>query len=247
MLSRTFCWNHHSSVLKLRKLEENIITKKTMAAQVWMSKSLLRMKLQFVELSVVSPGLVCEESVPEAEHVRKRKLLQKKVNSFSPSPIHPTLYFFATWERRRESQRKAKYCILIPCNGEKLQSGVRCSVSKPAHWECPRRPGPPPSTWWVEKLSKDYVFVFLFVFVSICMNGMNLSASLAIMAWIPLAESSKVLMKKSLDWKCLEWMKTMKQLGGGTWCPTWGWWSKRSSLPRRAPSNPSFLTVLSSK
>ena len=62
----------------------------------------------------------------------------------------------------------------------------------------------------------------------------HLSASLAIMAWIPLAESSRVLMKKSLDWKWL-WKQMMD---GWTWCRTWGWWSRRSSLPRRAPSNP---------
>ena len=81
--------------------------------------------------------------------------------------------FSATWERRRESQRKAKYCILIPCNGEKLelsvggnllnnggklQSGDRrilCSFRKPVRWECLQRPGPPPSTWWVGGWSKD--------------------------------------------------------------------------------------------
>ena len=32
--------------------------------------------------------------------------------------------------------------------------------------------------------------------------------------------------------------KIIQQFGKGTWCPTWGWWSRRSNLPQRALSNP---------
>ena len=56
-----------------------------MAAHVWMSKSLLRMDENiFCSLTLCGlPGLVCEESVPEAEDIGKRKLLQPKKSNLS--------------------------------------------------------------------------------------------------------------------------------------------------------------------
>ena len=98
----------------------------------------------------------------------------KKVKSFSPSPIHPLRYSFITLVqpgrgegRASEKQNTASWFPaternfsqvledIVLSNGGNLQSGVRCSVSKPVRWECLQRPGLPPSTWWVGVWSKD--------------------------------------------------------------------------------------------
>ena len=73
--------------------------------------------IKYVGLCKNLPGLVCEESVPEAEDVRKWELLQTKECDFWIFSLVDLFYkSLTTCERRRESQRKAKYCILIPCN-----------------------------------------------------------------------------------------------------------------------------------
>ena len=117
-----------------------------------------------------------------------------------------------TWERRRESQRNAKYCILIPWKHifwPKMTGNMRYHRRCALH-TCSLRMSA--ETWstslnlvgWplADCLShKKHRFG-----KKLCDSGTNLSASLAIMAWIPLAESSRVLMKKSLDWKWL-WIR----------------------------------------